>query len=95
MLLPPSLGEQRAKNNRAEARCFYAWQRFQKLCLLPPGCGLLKRIGAQFTFRFHPASLCFTPAHSAGGRLLPPAALPAEKGCDKQTIYYAHSPLAA
>lgn len=65
------------------------------MLLLPPGRGLLKRIGAQFTFRFHPASLCFTPAHSAGGRLLPPAALPTEKGSDKQTIYFALSPLAA
>jgi len=60
-----------------------------------PERGLLKRIGAQLAFWQSPASLCFMPAHNAGGRLLPPAAMSAEKGCDKQTVYCAHLLLAA
>lgn len=62
------------------------------MLLLLPGRGLLKRIGAQLTYWLSPAPLYFTPAQRADGRLLSPAVLLSEKGCDKQTIYFALSP---
>lgn len=95
MLLPPLQGEQRAKITVLKHVAFYTWQRLQKERLLLPGRGLLKRIGAQLTLRFRPVSLCFMAAHGADGRLLSPAVLLSGKGCDKQTIYFAYSPLAA
>jgi hypothetical protein len=78
-----------------EARCFLSLSEVAKIQFLLSGRGLSKRIGAQLAFWQSPASLCFMPAHNAGGRLLLPAAMPAEEGCDQQTVYCAHLPLAA